>query len=71
MLSFEMNEQEEKDAEELFKEHDKDCPLVLGNIQSTIGGRISYTFTPTGLGMACGVRCACGWSQECTDVSCW
>ena len=39
---------------------------------ATIGGKISITFTPTGLGDVIIVRCnVCGKEKEITDVSNW
>jgi len=70
-MRFEMSPIEIKTANKWIIKHDKVCPLVNGNIHAAIGGRITYTFTPTSLGMACGVSCACGESKEVTDVSDW
>ena len=69
--TFIMNENESIEANRTIKKHNKDCVIYNGGVHAAIGGRISYYFTPTGLGMACGVQCACGWSKECTDVSDW
>ena len=66
-----MSDVESIEAEKALRGHKKSCPLILENKTATIGGRTSYYFAATGLGMACGVRCACGWSKECTDVSNW
>lgn len=71
MKKFEMSDKESWDADNAVKNHNKDCPIYNDNHSAAIGGRISYTFTPTSLGMACGVRCACGWHEEVTDVSDW
>ncbi len=70
-MKFEMSSIEWSETCKWIKSHDKTCTLLKNNIHDTIGARITYTFTPTGLGMACGVRCACGESQETTDVSNW
>lgn len=71
MIKFEMTDIEAREASNWIKEHNKTCVLIKENIHAAIGGAITYTFTPTSLGMACGVRCACGESHECTDVSDW
>ena len=68
-MKFEMSHKEKIEAKKCISEHNKECEL--NNITTTIGGKISYIFTLTGLGVACGVRCACGWHKECTDVSKW
>lgn len=70
-MVFEMSIPEIREANKWIKNHNKTCILIKNNISATIGGAITYTFTPTGLGMACGVQCACGESHECTDVSHW
>lgn len=70
-MKFEMNAVESVVTNNWIKEHDKECPLLLSGDVGAIGGRITYTFTPTSLGMACGVQCACGAEHACTDVSDW
>ena len=51
-----------------FKEkHAKSCPAI-----TTIGGKFTYIFTPTGVGTAIVVRCnACGEEKDITDVDSW
>ncbi len=39
--------------------------------QTAIGGRFSYSFTPTGLGEIAAVHCACGKKKTLTDFSEW
>jgi len=39
--------------------------------QAAIGGRFSYSFTPTGLGEIAAVSCACGKKKTLTDFSEW
>jgi len=36
-----------------------------------IGGRITYAFTPTSLGVVTIVKCACGEKLDLTDYDCW
>jgi len=66
-----MSKIEWDNAQKIIEDHNQNCEIYNSDIQPAIGGRISYFFTPTGLGIACGVQCACGWSKECTDVSNW
>lgn len=50
-----------KEAETLHNwltEHDKTCSVKHN--QGAIGGRLSYCFTPTSLGIITVVKCACG-----------
>jgi hypothetical protein len=39
--------------------------------RSSIGGRLTYSFTPTGLGCVVVVRCACGAEIDLTDYTDW
>lgn len=37
----------------------------------TVGGRATYVFRPTGIGIICEVVCDCGKKKDITDVSCF
>lgn len=39
--------------------------------QGAIGGRLTFSFTPTSVGLIIRVECACGEKIDCTDYSCW
>ena len=65
-MEFRMNEKEEQDYIEFCKKH-HDCEFT-----STIGGKITVTFVPTGLGSCISVKCnSCGETEDITDISCW
>ena len=65
-MNFKLNEAEQKAYEEFISKH-KDCKF-----SSTIGGKISITFTPTGLGDIIVVKCnECGKEKDITDISNW
>ena len=66
--TFEMNENEYKEALEWEKEHKKECPI---KDTGAIGGKTSVKFTMTSLGCGITVECDCGASVDVTDVSCW
>jgi hypothetical protein len=36
-----------------------------------IGGAVTYEFTPTGIGVVMGARCACGEKIDLTDYELW
>jgi len=38
---------------------------------TAIGGRLSYIYTPTGLGTCVSVKCKCGLEANITDTSHW
>lgn len=65
------------DNDEAFKmqvwltEHNEKCKLREGKNTGAIGGRISYTFTPTSLGIIKKVSCACGESICVNDFENW
>jgi len=44
--------------EKWLKRHDKTCPCKKN--PTAIGGRLTYRFTPTGVGVAVQVHCLCG-----------
>lgn len=41
------------------------------NPQGAIGGGTTYSFTPTGLGVATIIKCACGEEKNITDYESW
>lgn len=57
-------------------EHNKTCPYYDDGTKAVspegaIGGRMTYSFTPTGIGVAVTVSCACGAKENITDYDCW
>lgn len=62
-IKFDLTSFERVRATKWIKEHEchlKDNPTA-------IGGRISYIFTPTGLGTVVQVACVCGESKTISD----
>lgn len=55
---FRVDKEQKKAAREWTKEHLDICEV--GTYIGAIGGRFSYIFTPTSLGVICTVRCVCG-----------
>lgn len=39
--------------------------------EGAIGGKITYCFTPTGIGMAESIKCACGQEKNLADYESW
>ncbi len=70
---FTLNEKEKLEAKKWLMKHDKTCKYKKANINTpgAIGGRISYRFTPTGLGVIIVVECACGKQIDITDTDNW
>jgi hypothetical protein len=66
-MKFELPEEKLEEFEKWRKEHE--CPYA--NNQGAIGGRLTYNFTPTSLGVICKVKCACGKEFDATDYEDW
>lgn len=65
-MEFKVEGKEFLDWEE-FRERHKDCEFT-----STIGGKFSFTFTPTGLGNIIEVKCnACKKEEDITNIDYW
>ena len=68
---FNLTDEQRSKYQEWLKEHDKECLYTNPEAQGAIGGRITYCFTPTGLGVITSIRCACGGSIDLTDYENW
>jgi hypothetical protein len=44
---------------------------ITNKYVGAVGGRLTYSFTPTGMGMITIVKCACGKKLDLTDCSSW
>ena len=67
---------EQQSLDEWTRQHNKVCPYYDDGTKpespaGAIGGRLSYQFTPTGLGTAITVKCACGEEENLTDYDSW
>ena len=68
MLDFELTEKQRLEISAWDATHK--C-RIRHKFTGAIGGRLSYTFTPTGLGMAIFVECACGETLDLTKSEEW
>ena len=66
---FNLNEKQLIELEEWNKEHNKICPFYKNT--GAIGGRLTYCFTPTSLGVIVEVKCACGKKIGITEYEDW
>lgn len=65
VMKFELNENEEKAAEEFITKHRKSCIYPSG-------AHCVYIFVPTGIGNICRVECShCKEQADITDYNCW
>ena len=68
IMRFELSKEEKELAEKFEKKH-LDCARKHS---STIGGAISYCFTPTGVGVSVAVKCnVCNEIEDITDYGDW
>lgn len=67
-----MSEKEQVEFNKWNKEHREVCPLLQPGVDKpAIGGRLTFGFTPTGIGTAITVKCMCGAEKNLTDYECW
>lgn len=64
MTSFYLNDKEVAAATAWKKQHEKDHVV---NYSGAIGGRWSYIFTPTSIGVCIKIQCSCGEFKDITD----
>jgi len=54
-----------------LKQHDVTCPYANPARQGASGGRLTYEFTPTTIGLIAKVKCGCGGSVDVSDYHNW
>jgi len=67
-IRFELSDSEMEMYQSWDEKHRTYCPLANGK-DGAIGGRISFKFTPTGLGTATTVECGCGQGEYKMDLT--
>ncbi len=71
-MKFELYGKELEMFNDWDRKHKKVCKLVSDpNFTPAIGGRLTFSFTPTGLGSGVSVKCVCGAEKDCTDIDSW
>ena len=66
-MLFEIDKTERATFFRWIDEHDKTCKFADPMKGGAIGGRLTYSFTPTSLGTITTVKCACGEKCDLTD----
>lgn len=74
--SFTVTTEDNNKIEEWDKGHQSSCEYYDDGTQASnpigaIGGRLTYSYTPTGLGTCFVVTCACGQELNLTNVDDW
>lgn len=67
-ITFEIPDREAAAFIEWDKAHTEVCPM---RYHGSIGGRITYVFAPTSLGLVMKVNCACGEEIDLTHYEEW
>jgi len=77
-MNFTLTSDQMSQLSEWMTEHNKTCKFSPSNNRDNpssptgaIGGRFTYKFTPTGLGMCVQAECCCGKEVDLTDVEDW
>lgn len=68
---FRLNDDETKRFYRWLNEHDKTCRYSSPLNSGAIGGRLTYSFTPNGLGEIIRIKCACGKEVCVTNYEEW
>jgi hypothetical protein len=66
VVEFKLTDKEVKRYRDWAEKHEKECPITN---PGAIGGKITFCFTGTSLGVLSRVTCACGEGVLLTDVS--
>ena len=67
MIHFDLDDEQAAKVFKWNRKHLDHCPLY--GKDGAIGGRVSYTFTPTSLGQIVKVKCACGSEDSEVDLT--
>ncbi|MDB4278112.1 hypothetical protein N9917_00630 [Deltaproteobacteria bacterium] len=70
-ISFDITEKENLAGRKWLDEHDLTCDFGKQSRQGAIGGRITYGFTRTSIGVIAKMTCACGEHVILSDFSNW
>lgn len=67
-MNFKLTDDEVIKYQDWLKEHNKKCPI---SYEGAIGGKITFQFTTTGIGLIIKVICSCGEELDLTDIDSW
>jgi hypothetical protein len=67
-MIFRIHDEDLKEYGEWIKNHRKECQL---DRLTAIGGALTYSFTPTGLGTITTIKCGCGEELDLSHVEDW
>jgi hypothetical protein len=70
-MTFELDEKETKEFKEWDENHKNTCKYGDPMKQGAIGGRLTFSFTPTSIGCLVKIQCACGEEKDLTNTEGW
>jgi hypothetical protein len=70
-MKFSLSKKEAKRYLYWLKLHNEKCQYASSKNQGAIGGRISFQFTPTSLGVIKKIICSCGTTLDLTPYEDW
>ena len=75
-MEFALDEDEKESLVDFLHEHNRVCKYYDDGTHDlppggAIGGRMTYSFTPTTLGTVTKVKCSCGEERDLTDYDGW
>jgi len=68
-IMFSLDPKELEKRKEWEENHNLTCPYT--SYSGAIGGRLTFSFTPTSLGVIAKIKCACGEETDLTDYDLW
>jgi hypothetical protein len=70
-IKFALTDEQAEKATDWKTEHDKTCKNADPLKQGAIGGRFTYCFTGTSVGVVAKLRCSCGAEIDLSDYDAW
>jgi len=70
-IKFALTDEQTKKVTDWKMEHDKTCKHADPLNQGAIGGRFTYCFTGTSVGVVAKVKCSCGETLDVSDYGEW
>lgn len=70
-MHFHLDEKERSKLLMFLSNHECQYYGKMNSNSGSIGGAITYSFTPTGLGVVVKVKCACGEEKDLTNYEEW
>lgn len=70
-MSFRLTPKQNVQIKEWDADHENSLGQKCVEPDTAIGGRTTFSFTPTSIGVVVRIRCACGWTIDVSDYEDW